>query len=57
MVFSLYTNDCTSREPFVKVMQVADNTTVIGLIRDSDKSAYGLEVDQLALWCSHKNLE
>ncbi len=28
-------------------------TTVIGLIKDGDESAYRLEVEQLAVWCSH----
>ncbi|KAI2648571.1 putative RNA-directed DNA polymerase from transposon BS [Labeo rohita] len=35
----------------------ADDTTVIGLIRDGDESAYRQEVKQLSLWCSHNNLE
>ncbi|KAL0195801.1 hypothetical protein M9458_009373, partial [Cirrhinus mrigala] len=32
-------------------------TTVIGLIRDGDESAYRQEIEQLSLWCSHNNLE
>ncbi|XP_051580992.1 uncharacterized protein LOC127456506 isoform X1 [Myxocyprinus asiaticus] len=35
----------------------ADDTTVIGLIRDDDESAYRREVKQLAVWCSQNNLE
>ncbi|KAL0154636.1 hypothetical protein M9458_048899, partial [Cirrhinus mrigala] len=31
--------------------------TVIGLIRDGNKSAYRQEVEQLSVWCSHNNLE
>jgi hypothetical protein len=50
--FSLYTNDCTSGDPSVKLLKFADDTTVIGLIRDGDESAYRREVDQLALWCN-----
>ncbi|KAL0157206.1 hypothetical protein M9458_048452, partial [Cirrhinus mrigala] len=34
-----------------------DDTTVIGLIKDGDESAYRQEVDQLAVWCSLNNLE
>ncbi|KAL0163294.1 hypothetical protein M9458_042690, partial [Cirrhinus mrigala] len=57
LLFSLYTNDCTSKDPSVKLLKFADDTTVIGLIRDGDESAYRQEVEQLSLWCSHNNLE
>ncbi len=52
----LYTNDCTSKDTSVKLLKFADDTTVIGLIKDSDESAYRQEVEQLAVWCS-LNLE
>ncbi|KAK3561781.1 hypothetical protein QTP86_014205, partial [Hemibagrus guttatus] len=35
----------------------ANDTTVIGLIQDGNESAYRQEVEQLAVWCSHNNLE
>ncbi|KAL0202259.1 hypothetical protein M9458_000277, partial [Cirrhinus mrigala] len=57
LLFSLYTNDCTSKDPSVKRLKFADDTTVIGLIRDGDESAYRQEVEQLSLWCSRNNLE
>ncbi|KAL0195200.1 hypothetical protein M9458_008772, partial [Cirrhinus mrigala] len=57
LLFSLYTNDCTSKDPSVKLLKFADDTTVIGLIRDGNESAYRQEVEQLSLWCSHNNLE
>ncbi len=57
LLFSLYTNDCTSKDPSVKLLKFADDTTVIGLIKDRDESAYRQEVEQLAIWCSHNNLE
>ena len=57
LLFSLYTNDCTSKDPSVKLLKFADDTTVIGLIRNGDESAYRLEVEQLAVWCSYNNLE
>ncbi|KAK3541538.1 hypothetical protein QTP86_029174, partial [Hemibagrus guttatus] len=55
--FSLYTNDCTSTDPSVKLLKFADDTTVIGLIQDGDESAYRQEIEQLAAWCSRNNLE
>ncbi|KAL4008555.1 hypothetical protein ACER0C_002407 [Sarotherodon galilaeus] len=57
LLFSLYTNDCTSKNSAVKLLKFADDTTVIGLIQDGDESAYRQEVEQLVLWCSQHNLE
>ncbi len=34
LLFSLYTNDCTSKDPSVKLLKFADDTTVIGLIQE-----------------------
>ncbi len=33
LLFSLYANDCTSKEPSVKLLKFADDTTLIGLIQ------------------------
>ncbi len=57
LLFSLYTNDYTSEDHSVKLLKFADDTTVIDLIQDGDESAYRQEVEQLAVWCSHNNLE
>ncbi len=45
LLFSLYTNDCTSKDTSVKLLKFADDTTVIGLIQDGDESAYRQEVN------------
>ncbi len=57
LLFSLYTNDCTSKDPSVKLLKFADDTTLIGLIQDGDESAYRQEVKELAVWCSLNNLD
>ncbi|KAK3512113.1 hypothetical protein QTP70_031147, partial [Hemibagrus guttatus] len=57
LLFSLYTNDCTSTDPSVKLLKFVDDTTVIGLIQDGDESAYRQEIEHLAAWCSLNNLE
>ncbi|KAL0151665.1 hypothetical protein M9458_053066 [Cirrhinus mrigala] len=57
LLFSLYTNDCTSKDPSVELLKFTDDTTVIGFIKDEDESAYRQEVKELAVWCSHNNLE
>ncbi len=49
LLFSLYMNDCTSKDPSVKLLKFADDTTLIGLIQDGDESAYRQEVKELAV--------
>ncbi len=53
----VYKYDCTSKDPSVKLLKFADDTTLIGLIQDGDESAYRQEVKELAVWCSLNNLE
>ncbi|XP_061619635.1 uncharacterized protein LOC133472584 [Phyllopteryx taeniolatus] len=57
LLFSLSTNDCTSTHPAVKLQKFANYTSVIGLIKDGDGSAYRLEVERVELWCGQHNLE
>ncbi len=53
LLFSLY----TSKDPSVKLLKLADDTTLIGLIQDGDEPAYRQEVKELAVWCSLNKLE
>ncbi|KAJ0001695.1 hypothetical protein NQD34_001491 [Periophthalmus magnuspinnatus] len=55
--FSLYTNCCTFSHDSVKLVKFVGDTTLIGLISDSDESAYRREVDWLVSWCSSNNME
>ena len=57
LLFSLYTNSCTSSHQSVKLLKFADDTTLIGLISGGDESDYRWEIDNLVSWCSHNNLE
>ena len=57
LLFSLYTNSCTSSHESVKLLKFADDTTLIGLISGGDESAYRWEIDHLVTWCSQNNLE
>ncbi|KAK3507270.1 hypothetical protein QTP70_013530 [Hemibagrus guttatus] len=57
LLFSLYTNGCTSGHQSVKLLKFADDTTLISLISDGDESAYRGEIDRLVSWCSTNNLE
>ncbi|XDV31630.1 hypothetical protein PO909_002597 [Leuciscus waleckii] len=40
LLYSLYTNDCTSHTDSVKMFKFADDTTVVGLIAGDDDVAY-----------------
>ncbi|KAK3514232.1 hypothetical protein QTP70_010413 [Hemibagrus guttatus] len=57
LLFSLYTNSCTSGHQSVKLLKFADDTTLIGLISDGDKPAYRSEMDRLVSWCTMNNLD
>ncbi len=57
LLFSLYTNDCTSKDPSVKLLKFEDGITLIDLIQDGDESAYRQKVKELAVSCSLDNLE
>ncbi len=51
LLFSLYINDCTSKDPSVKLLKFADG------IKDGDESANRQEVEQLTFWCILNDLE
>ncbi len=57
LLFFLYTNDGTSKDPSVKLLKYADDTTLICLIQDGGESAYRQEVKALSVWCSLNHLE
>ncbi|TWW64613.1 hypothetical protein D4764_22G0002600 [Takifugu flavidus] len=56
LLFSLYTNCCTSSHQSVKLIKFADDTTLIGLISNGDET-YRREVARLVSWCGHNNLQ
>ena len=57
MLYSLSTHDCLSCHVRTKVQKFADDTTVIGLITNSDESEYRDQVNKLISWCNDNNLE
>ena len=46
----MFTHDCPARHDS-NTIKFADDTTVVGLITDNDKTAYREEVRDLAMWC------
>ena len=56
LLFSLYTNSCTSSHQAVKLLKFADDTTLIGLISGGDETAYRWEIDHLMTWCGQSTV-
>ncbi len=50
LFLSLYTNDCTSKDPSAKLLKFADNTTVIGLIKDRGAAERLLLCSSITVW-------
>ncbi len=55
-LYSLYTHDCRPVHGSNTIIKFEDDTTVIGLIRDNNETAYREEVQHLAAWCADNNL-
>ncbi|XP_051534661.1 uncharacterized protein LOC127429578 [Myxocyprinus asiaticus] len=47
----------TAKDPSVKFLKFADDTTVISLIQDKDESVSRREVEWQAHWCGQNNLQ
>ncbi|KAI4873926.1 hypothetical protein NFI96_030144 [Prochilodus magdalenae] len=54
LLYSLFTYDCVP--VYGSMIKFANDTTVIGLIRGDDETAYRDEVQHLAAWCDDNNL-
>ena len=57
MLYSLFAHDCLSCHVHTKILKFADDTTVIGLITNSDESEYRDQVNKHISWCNDNNLE
>ena len=57
LLYSLFTNDCVSHHASVQLIKYADDTSVEGLIENSDESVYRQHVDFLVSWCGRNNLK
>ncbi len=56
LLFTLLIHDCTAKSSSNHIIKFADDTTVVGLIRNNDEMQYREEVAQLAEWCGANNL-
>ena len=57
MLYYLFTHDCLFCHVRTKILKFTDDTTVIGLITNSDESEYRDQVNKLISWCNDNNLE
>jgi hypothetical protein len=55
-MYSLFTHDCMAMHASNSIIKFADDTTVVGLITNNDKTAYREEVRALGVWCQGNNL-
>ncbi|KAL0186167.1 hypothetical protein M9458_017837 [Cirrhinus mrigala] len=55
-LYSIFTHDCRPVYGSNTIIKFADDTTVIGLISNSDETVYREEIKHLATWCTDNNL-
>lgn len=56
LLYSLYTHDFVVSHSSNSIIKFADDTTVVGLITNNDKTAYMEEVGTPTMWCQVNNL-
>ncbi len=57
LLFSLFTHECTATHGSNPIVKFADDTVVVGLIKDNNKAAYWSKVKELSFWCKNNNLD
>ena len=57
VLFTIYTADCRIREASNLQIKFADDTSLSGLLRNSDDTEYRKAVDELVDWCDRNFLE
>ena len=56
VLFSVYTNNCTSTSTDCHIIKYADDTVILGLISEGDETEYRKEISQMITWCNQHNL-
>ena len=56
LLYSLYTHDCVATDISNTIIKFADDTTIIGIIKNGDESAYRADVATLTSWCLENSL-
>lgn len=55
LLYSVLTHDCVAQHSLNIILKFANNTNIVGLVSDSDETAYREEDRALAAWCSDNN--
>lgn len=57
ILFTLYTNDCTSHDPSNLIIKYSDDTALLSLLyNDTNPSVYYSEAERFAKWCDLNHL-
>jgi hypothetical protein len=56
LLCSIFTHDCVATHASNSLIKFADNTTVVGLITNTNNTAYREEVRAPGVWCQEYNL-
>ena len=54
-LYTLYTNDCTSNDPSVHILKYADDTVIVGLIKQNE-DAYRENIVSFGRWCKDNHI-
>ena len=54
-LYTLYTYDCTSNDPSVHILKYADDTVIVGLIKQNE-DAYRENIVSFGRWCKDNHL-
>ena len=57
LIFTRYTNDCTSKYESCTILKYADDTVIIGKICNDNATEYLSEVSDFIAWCKDQYLE
>ena len=55
-LFTLFTSDCKSSNQHTMIVKFADDTTLVGLIKNDDESHYRQQTADLMSWCQQNSL-
>ena len=56
LLYNIYTHDCKASSSDTSILKFADDTVVMGLIRNNNEQAYANQVEEVATWCQSNNL-
>ena len=56
VLFTMYTDDCTSHSVLCKLIKYADDFILLGLLKSENEHAYRQEIIHLSHWCKNHNL-